>query len=209
MRNPIYNIQLLSKLLLEPTENLNQDDAGEYLGLIHTTAENTFSLLDNLLEWTKSQTGQLVYRPHKVNLAQVIKDIVISSDSIAQIKDIDLSSITVPNMEIYTDDKILKTILRNLVSNAIKFTGEGGKVTIFTIMAEDWVEIIVSDNGIGISENNQEHLFGSMSSLSSTNTGFGLVICKEFVEKLGGRIWVESVPGKGSDFKFTLPFKLS
>ena len=110
---------------------------------------------------------------------------------------------------------MLKTVLRNLISNAIKFTKSGGDVNVFVISKHNKVEISISDNGVGINDETRKKLFDASINLTSWGTanekgsGLGLVLCKEFVEKLGGNIWVESEEGKGSDFKFTLPLNKS
>jgi signal transduction histidine kinase len=151
------------------------------------------------------------FKPSNLLLRPIIQEIVKLTTTAAKIKNISVSYVQSEEIEIYVDQNMLMTILRNLISNAIKFTNSGGKIDIRAISNPTCTEIIVSDNGVGINEKIKNKLFSLDENYSSTGTanekgtGLGLLICKEFVEKHGGKIWVESESGKGSDFKFTLP----
>jgi len=168
-----------------------------------------------LLLWAKTQTGQIIYKPEKINLATIIKEVLEISSSIAKIKNITLNYIQSDAIEVYTDVNMLKIVLRNLISNATKFTKTGGHITVRGKLEQTQVEITISDNGIGMKKEIIKTLFDFSTNNTSLGTekekgsGLGLVLCKEFVEKQGGIIWVESEYGKGSDFKFTLPLNKS
>ncbi len=215
LRGPFGNILVLSELLIEALKDVDLVESEQYLGMINTTAKNSLSLLDNLLKWAKCQTGQFNFKSEKINIASSIQEVLELSNAHAKTKNISLSLIKSDKIELKSDEEIFKTILRNLISNAIKFTNPGGAIDLFVTSKQHEVEVTISDNGIGINKETCKKLFSISSNISSLGTanevgsGFGLFLCKEFVEKLGGRIWVESEEGKGSDFKFTLPLKKS
>ena len=211
LRSPFNNILGFSELLVKNTTEYDADKNKQYLSIINSSAKNTLDLLDNLLNWAKSQSGRIVYNPQKISLSSVIDNVISEFRSTAKFKQITLNHIQTTEIEAKTDVNILKTVLRNLISNAIKFTKQDGTITISTIINQKNIEISIADNGVGMNEENCKKLFKTATNNSSRGTanekgsGLGLVLCKEFVEKLGGTIWVTSVLGKGSDFKFTVP----
>jgi len=209
LRNPFNNILGLSELLLE--NDTDKSESEEYIELIKSTAKNTLNLLDNLLNWAKSQTGDLGFVPKKIGLSKVIFETIELTASLAKSKNISLNFSPINDTELYTDRNILGTILRNLISNAIKFTNQGGCINILATTNVHQIEISISDNGVGMSEETISKIFDTSTTMTSLGTeneggsGLGLVLCREFVKKLGGHLWVESEVGKGSNFKFTLP----
>ncbi len=213
LRSPFNHILSFSELLIENVKDLEITETEKYLGIINSSANHTLILLDNLLNWAKSQTGKIYFNPEKLFFSNVILEIIELKKSIANSKKISLNYFSSDEIEVYADENMLKTILRNLISNAIKFTNSGGKIDIYaiTITEPKQVEITISDNGIGMSEDIKDKVFSIGAQISQTGTanekgsGLGLILCKEFIEKHGGKIWVESKLGKGSDFKFTLP----
>ena len=211
LRSPFSSILALSDLLLETNEKPNSPETEEFLKMINNTTKNTLGLLDNLLNWGRAQKTKVKLASKKINLSQLIQEVLEQSNSIAKCKHISLKQLGSREVMLFTDNIIVKTILRNLVSNAIKFTKTGGSVTVSAVQMPHKIEVCVSDNGIGISEKSRKKLFSMDSNISSLGTenengsGFGLVLCKEFVDKLGGEIWVESELGVGSHFKFFLP----
>jgi signal transduction histidine kinase len=179
---------------------------------IYSAAKNTFNLLENLLLWSKSQSGNLSFCPEIVNLRSVFQYEIETIKNLAEIKNIGLEHLLYEDVQIIADQNMVRTILRNLLTNAIKYTNNGGKVTLFANMNNGHVEITVADNGIGIEEDYLLKLFqigvtSKPGTAKEKGTGLGLMLCKEFVEKHNGRIWVESKEGKGSRFKFILPKK--
>ena len=211
LRSPFNSILGYSELLINNKHEYSADKLDYFSKSINSTAEKTLDLLDNLLCWAKSQTGQIKYKPEKIRLEEVIAQSVNFTTPSASIKNISLNHIPNHETEIHADRNMLKTILRNLISNAIKFTHPSGKVDIYSILGKNEVEITVSDNGTGMDEDTRKNIFQADANISSkgteneNGTGLGLILCKEFVETHGGKIWVESEPGKGSDFHFTMP----
>lgn len=211
LRSPFYGITGFSELLIENLSTTEDEESKEYIGLIDTLAKNTLILLDNLLSWAKSQTKELSFKPEKLLLSEVIQEVIVLKKSLSKVKHISLNYEPTDKIELYTDKNILQTILRNLISNAIKFTNKGGKIDITVTTNKELIEICVSDNGVGISKESINTIF----ELSNTTvlpgtaneqgSGLGLILCKELVEKLNGTIWVESNVNKGSQFTFALP----
>jgi len=211
LRSPFNAILGFSDLLIENTKDSNADESKAYLKIINSSAKSTLILLDNLLNWSKSQTGQIIFEPEKTNLSDVVREVLDMSNSIAKLKNISLNYIQTDDIEVYADLNMLKTILRNLISNAIKYTHLNGKIDISSVQNQNKTEITVSDNGVGMSEETRNRLFKVETNNTTSGTqnekgsGLGLILCKEFVEKHGGEIWVESELGKGSTFVFSLP----
>ena len=213
LRSPFNNILSLTELLRGDENNANSESLELYLNMIDSTSKSTLKLLENLLEWSRSQTGQTDFKFEKINVTTLILEVQDYAQNIAQTKNIIIKEPKLQAQEIFSDSKLLRTILRNLLSNAIKFTKSGGEIVISVFQKKNIIEFVVSDTGVGMSNQVREKLFNIATNISLPGTanekgsGFGLVLCKEFVEKLGGKIWVESKLGKGSDFKFTLPIE--
>ena len=211
LRSPFNNILGFSELLIENLNKFETQETEKYLGIINSSANNTLILLDNLLNWAKSETGIISFNPKKIIFSNVILEITKLKKSMAKAKNISLNYSSSDEIEVYADENMLRTVLRNLVSNAIKFTKNGGNISVYAISKQDFVEITVSDNGVGMKKETQNKLFSletnetTIGTANEKGSGLGLILCKEFVEKHGGKIWIESELGKGSDFKFTLP----
>lgn len=215
LRSPFNNILGFSELLVEEIARYDIPEFKKKLNYIRSSAKSTLVLLDNLLNWSKTQTGEFGVNLQTIKLTSVVKEVFEFSKSGADKKNISLNFPESEEIEFYADQNMVKTILRNLISNAIKFTNTHGEINIFAFKNEKFVEITVSDNGIGMSDKVKSEIF-KLETNSSTNgtedergSGLGLVLCKELVKKHGGEIWVESVLGKGSAFKFTLPLSNS
>jgi len=215
LRSPFNNILSLSELLADKVTTTDKSDSAEFVDLINATAKNTLSLLENLLNWAKSQTGELGFNPKKFNLSNVISEIIELKMSQAKAKNISLSFSITETIEINSDENILGTILRNLISNAIKFTDQGGHIEVVATTKEHEVEISISDDGVGMNRETIRKIFDLSTNVTSRGTanengsGLGLVLCKEFVKKLDGHLQVESEEGKGSNFKIILPLNSS
>ena len=180
--------------------------------IIRTSSKSALVLLDNLLEWALLQTGQLNFQPEFLRLKPILEQIFQILRPAAEIKNISLTFDPSEAITVCAEENMLKTILRNLISNGIKFTQTHGQIQILARNHQNLVEISVMDNGVGMTEDMQDKLF-QMEKYKSTKgtaneegSGLGLLLCKEFVDRHGGRIWVESELEKGSEFKFTLPF---
>ena len=211
LTSPFNSILGYSDLLIENKNNFKTAQTEEFIQIINSSAKNTLVLLDNLLAWAKSQIGQIIFNSEKIELDATINEIIGTSNANAKIKNITLNYLQSDINEIYADKNMFMTIIRNLISNAIKFTNPSGKIEIYSIQKEDKIEISVSDNGIGMNEETRNKLFNLDTNVTTKGTanekgsGLGLVLCKEFVEKHGEKIWVESTVGKGSNFRFTMP----
>ena len=185
-----------------------------YLNYIFNSSNNANTLLTNLLEWSRIQTGSITFDPVHLNLFFVTRETINFIEGDALKKNISIQLQIDPDLYVNADENMLKTILRNLLSNALKFTHENGNITIYSSIKSDYVEICVSDSGVGIPEEKIPLLFNINTNTSTkgtsqeSGTGLGLILCKEFVEKHQGKIWVESKLGIGSNFKFTLPLSL-
>jgi signal transduction histidine kinase len=214
LRSPFNSIIGFSELPLGIIESYTPEKLKQIFEHINLSAKPTLSLIDNLLDWAKSQTGQMTCQPERFMLKPVLNDVVKVHHLLAEIKNISLNYFILTDIEIYADLNQFKSILRNLISNAIKFTEKNGMVDIFADQHSDHIEITVSDNGVGMTKEIKNKIFNSSTYYFTNGTegekgsGLGLNICKEFVEKNGGKIWVESEVNKGSKFKFTIPVKL-
>ncbi len=215
LRSPFNNILGFSELLIENINDFEIEESEKYLTIINSSAKNTLVLLDNLLNWAQSQTGKISFNPVRLIFSNIILEIIKLKKPIAKSKNIALNYFSTDEIYVYADENMLKTILRNLISNAIKFTEIGGQIQVFALTKPEHVEITISDNGIGMNNVKLTELFKLNSNSSTLGTakekgsGLGLMLCKDFIEKHNGEIWVESKEGKGSDFKFTLPLEIS
>jgi len=211
LKGPFSTISGLTGILLENKDLPESEITKDILWRISDTSNQATFLLENLLLWAMSHNGQMVINPVEVDPAQIIKNVVSDSMPAAALKKISLASDILPGLLIMTDKNMLTTVLRNLISNAIKFTGDGGKIVVSAKLNDNMVLVSVTDNGVGIPKEAISKLFRMESAISTNGTknekgtGLGLILCNEFIEKQYGRLWVESEPGKGSSFKFTLP----
>ena len=211
LRSPFNSILGISDLLLTYQYQHNSDKFDYFLKSMNVTAKNTLNLLDNLLCWARTQTGHVQFQPETINLNDLISQNTSLLTTMANLKNITLHDSHNYDIAIQGDRQMLMTVLRNLVSNAIKFTGPSGEINIQATENQHQVIIEVSDNGMGMDEITRNSLFRMEANPShkgtehEEGTGLGLILCKEFVERHGGEIWVESEPGKGSNFIFTIP----
>lgn len=211
LRSPFTSILGFLELLINNIDNYSIDQIEKQINFIYSSASNTYNLLEDLLQWAKSKAGKLSFKPKKL----VFKDICqVSLNQLfaqASKKGISIQCSVNENIELWADPDMIQTILRNLVSNSIKFTHNNGHINIKAEKDKQNIIISVSDDGIGITKENQLKLWDISQSHKTSGTdneegtGLGLLVCKEFVEKHSGKIWVESEPGKGSNFKFTVP----
>lgn len=211
LKNPLSGIMRISEMMIEDSQECNKNEIEDNFRLINSTAESTYKLLENLLEWSMSQTGLMKYKPQNIDLAQLIKDKINDFSAAAKSKNISLKYFESTEFTVFADLNMLNTILRNLIANAIKYTGTDGTIEICSIQNAGFAEISVVDNGVGMEEDLISQLFqltGGTSRKGTANeigTGLGLVLCNELIKKQGGRIWAKSEPGKGSTFSFLIP----
>jgi signal transduction histidine kinase len=211
LRSPFTSILGFSELLIENMRTYGPENSEEFIVHINSTAEHTLTLLDNLLLWARTQTGQIDFIAENRHPGPIVEEIVGLLNSSATIKNITLNNSVQDELIVYSDPNMLKTILRNLVQNAIKFTNSGGTVDVLAVTQQNQTLFTVTDNGVGMSKETLNNIFKTDIIVITNGTehergsGLGLILCKEFVEKHGGKIWAESEVGKGSKFKFTLP----
>lgn len=213
LRAPIGSAIGLSEIFVEEIKSQNYLTINKYASLLHQSLNDTFSLLNNLLEWSLSQLQKIEFNPKWMYLYDVLEEMkdLISSQTVK--KNISIGINIENNHQVFADEDMLKTIFRNLISNAIKFSNEKGSVIISTNRKGKFIEVLVRDNGVGMEPDILNSLFGietntcSVGTSGEKGTGLGLILVKEFVEKHGGKIWVKSKAGEGSVFGFTLPGK--
>ncbi len=211
LKNPFNGIIGLSSLLIDDFDSFPVEQQKEFILDIKTTAENTFRLLQNLLEWSQTQTGKIHFEPTQFMLASTTQEIIDLVQTSASNKNILLESDVPADIRVFADKNMINTVIRNLLLNAVKFTRNGGRISLSARNIDHVVEIAVTDNGIGISPENFKKLFCidcnvvSYGTEGEQGTGLGLILCKEFVEKNAGKIRVESEQGVGSTFTVSIP----
>lgn len=211
LKSPFTSIVGYSEILKDYSANCNQQETVNYASIINTSSKQTLQLLENLLDWARLQQGRIILRPQNLNLYELVYEVFGLTKDIAEQKGIFIQNTIPANFNVYADKDMIKIVLRNFVSNAVKFTPKGGLVVISSKLSVKEIFISVTDNGAGISAEDIGKFFDISSNFSTkgTNeekgTGLGLSLCKEFVEMNNGKIWVKSELGKGSEFTFSLP----
>ena len=210
LKSPFSSIMGFSELLVDKINKNDFRGIEKYAQIIGQSSQQAMDLLMNLLEWSRSQTGRMEFKPENFDLHDLINENKSIFDVIASQKKITIHENLPSELSVFADKLMISTVLRNLISNAIKFTKQDGEIRISAEKKSKEIHIYISDNGVGIKEKRLKNLFriDENESTSGTNnekgTGLGLILCKEFVEKHGGKIWVESEEGKGSTFYFSL-----
>ncbi len=209
LRSPIATLHSFVHLMKK--SDLDEKKRQTYIKHAEQSLDNTLILLDNLLKWAKNQRNEIAYLPEQMDMVHIInKNIRLSAD-MAKSKGIILKFRGREPVPVYADREMMMTVMRNLISNAIKFTPGSGEVEVMAVSAEDYAEISVADSGIGIDSADLGRLFAADHSMVRRGTdgekgsGMGLILCKEFVEKNRGRIWAESEIGKGTVIRFAIP----
>lgn len=213
LRSPFNSFLGLTQYMSEELSSLSLPEIEEYLRDMNKTANNLYKLIENLLDWARMQQGHIPFLPEKIQLFKLVEDNFELVSESAKSKKISISNQIPANLEIFADKNMLQTVIRNLISNSIKFTPQGGEISILAKKDKSGEFIIsVTDSGIGLSPLQIENLFHNdfrqnrKGTEGEPSTGLGLLLCKEFIEKHGGKIWVESKVNKGSKFYFTIPF---
>ena len=211
LKSPFNSIIGFSNLLAEHINQKNYDGIEEYAGIIQDSSWRAMDLLTNLMEWSRTQTGRMQFNPEKIEIASIINQVTEQSNPSAQQKSISISKELPEKVFVHADKAMISTILRNLISNAIKFTKPGGKIRISELLTADELIISVIDTGVGLDKETISKLFRfdqiapTRGTQQETGTGLGLILCNEFITRHGGKLWAEGEPGKGSTFSFTLP----
>ncbi|MCU6767407.1 hybrid sensor histidine kinase/response regulator [Barnesiella propionica] len=215
LRSPMGAIKMVLNMLILnlPPETIGQN-MFEMLEMANRTTEEVFSLLDNLLKWTKSQIGKLNVVYQDFEITEVLEGIIGIVSMVGELKHIRISQDECYELaDVHADIDMTKTVMRNLLSNAVKFSHEGGEVLVSIRKENDMAIISVKDSGCGMSEEDQKKLLNESTHFSTFGTnkeegsGLGLLLCKDFVEKNGGTLWFESQKGVGSTFSFSIPLK--
>lgn len=211
LKNPFNTVIGLAELLVERFETYDSQKIKEFVTQIHKFSNNAYNLLEDLLQWAKAQTGRMEIKPEKIDIFELAVENKALFEEKAAKKGVEINLEVAMQTFALIDRNMITTVLRNLVSNAVKFTNAGDQININAIKVNDHIEINVTDTGIGIPKENQNKIFRIDSNLSTqgtsdeAGTGLGLIISREFVEKNGGTIHVESTEGNGSKFIFTVP----
>lgn len=211
LRSPFTALVGLTEVLSHQAEQLEKNEVAEYSSLIHESSEKLLNLIENLLHWSRSQTGKIQIIPKELQLNSLVSEVISVLEMQAKAKEIKLVTDIDPNLAITGDYDTISTVIRNLTSNAIKFSNTGGVVSINASQSNGTVRLSVTDTGVGISPENIGKLFKIEDSFSTkgtsqeAGTGLGLIVCKEFIEKNGGYILVDSTLGQGTTFTITIP----
>jgi two-component system sensor histidine kinase/response regulator len=213
LKDPLQILLLASDSLHTRYDSMDETKRKDYIQRFYNNSQQILSLLENLLEWARSQSGNIEIKPERIDIKELTAKSIDLLKGNARKKNITLSLQVKPGIFAFADKNMVRTIIQNLVSNGLKFTRPGGQVSIDASVPArgDRVDITVTDNGVGISAEDMAGLFRIDMKKSTPGTdrekgtGLGLILCKEFVEKNNGSIEVSSEPGKGSCFKITLP----
>ncbi|PKL84282.1 MAG: hypothetical protein CVV24_00965 [Ignavibacteriae bacterium HGW-Ignavibacteriae-3] len=211
LKNPFITILGFTDLLISDFGEFTDDEKLYYLTEMKKSADASHNLLQNLLHWSRAQTGRIEFNPQNIDLNNVVTSIVDLLKPSAERKDIEILTYIPKNTFVSADEDMLNTIIRNLLTNSLKFTDKNGKIGISCEQLDHEIQVCISDTGVGMSDKVKSNLFkldvsqSTQGTANETGTGLGLILCKEFVENNGGTIFVESEVGKGSKFYFTLP----
>ena len=211
LRTPFNSLLGISEFIIQSYEEMSHEEIKESITNIFHSSQKVYNLILNLFEWTRLHSGRFQVEQTRVNLFENVEEMLKIYANSAEAKKINLLNHVPDDINVMVDKYMLETILRNLISNAIKFTKQDGTVTVSAVTKSNFAEIAVSDNGVGISEEDQKKLFRIDTKFQTNGTaeeggtGLGLILCKEFAEENGGTIYVNSTEGKGSRFIFTLP----
>ncbi len=211
LRSPFSGILGLTEIMVSDSKSLTIDEYQEFSVNLKYSAERIFQLIENLLEWARMQSGGIKYSPDIIKLHKVFLINIEDIRAKTELKRITISNNIDEELFVYADYGMLNTVSRNLISNALKFTPEGGSIEINSKVQGEMIEVEIKDTGIGIPDKMIDKLFmmGEKTSRPGTagesSSGLGLILVKEFVEKNGGTIWVKSIEKQGASFFFTIP----
>jgi PAS domain S-box-containing protein len=213
LRGPFQGFLGATSFLVTEIDTLSKEEIKELGEALNISLHKQFDLLNTLLDWSRWQSGDVSIKSEIILLKSIINDVIQPFELLASQKRIELFNTVNESISVFIDKNMLSLVIRNLISNAIKFTKENGFIKISALMKDKFVEVTVEDNGVGISQDNIKKLFrmdlyySTEGTSNESGTGLGLLLCKEIVDKYNGNIWVESELGKGSKFIFTIPVK--
>lgn len=201
-------------MLLSNAKEKNYEETEKYAEIIQQSSQRAFTLLNNLMEWAQSQIGRMVFNPEYFDINTIVNEVILLNDGSAKQKSISLTNKMLSDIQVYADKAMISSVVRNLISNAIKFTHINGKITIKSVVNQNDLTISVIDTGVGISKDRIDKLFtinegiSTKGTQSENGTGLGLILCREFIEKNNGKIWAQSLPEAGTTFSFLLPLRI-
>nr|WP_319776208.1 histidine kinase N-terminal 7TM domain-containing protein [uncultured Sphaerochaeta sp.] len=211
LKNPFFGIIGLSNIFCTEYEDLTEEEIKNYAKEINDLAGNTYRILENLLDWSRQQTGNMAFSPVRFDIYEAMNHYIETLEPQAKLKHIDIITEIEEDIFVFADSYMLNTIVRNIISNAVKFSNPGGKIVVSVVPEDNFIKICISDSGVGMDEKTLKNLFmidqdiKALGTMGERGTGLGLILCKEFVEKNGGQIFVESLINQGSKFYFTIP----
>jgi two-component system sensor histidine kinase/response regulator len=211
LRSPLSGLMQVLLIIVEDYDSLENDEKQQMITDVANTSKRTYDVMENLLEWSSIQTGTIPFYPKKLTLLSLLNNLEDLYNQNLKNKEITLKIDVGPKISVFADKKMTETILRNLISNAIKFTHPNGTISVSSEPGNDFVVIKVSDTGVGIKPELLSELFkvdkvqSTPGTAKEAGTGLGLILCKELVEKQNGKMWVESKEDEGTTFYFTLP----
>ncbi len=211
LKGPFNSIMGLTDMLSSEYNNMTDDERIDYINLLNGASKSTYKLVENLLEWARLQHGHVEIKKRLINLSELANQSIEQFLPNASKKEITVKMEISNNISVIADDYAIKTVIRNLFNNAVKYTPNGGFVEFTALQQENNIEVSIKDSGIGMNQDTINKLFRiekSQSRLGTNNetgTGLGLILCKDILAKNNGNIWVESEQGKGSVFKFSIP----
>lgn len=211
LKSPFNAILGFTGLLKDKLRILDFEKSEKLIDGMYAQARNTYNLLEDLLTWARDNSNTIAFNPVFCNISTICDDVISQVKDTAQMKDITINSFHSSDVYAFSDKNMVEVILRNLIVNAVKFTENHGKIEIYSLPIGEFIEITVSDNGIGIEEEDKTKFFKSDFNESTPGTanekgsGLGLVICKRFIDRHQGKIWIENKSEKGTSVKFTLP----
>lgn len=211
LRNPFTILLNFSEILYQNFDEFTDEKKKDYIKYILDSSQQSYNLLENLLRWARSQSGLMEFYPVKIDVTEIIKENILFTAGYAQNKNLNVKLKQDSNIYVRADRNMLATVIRNLLINAIKYTQQHGDIFIDTQIQNSFAEISFADTGVGIEKERLELMFRIDKKVKTegTNheggTGLGLIICREFIEKQGGKIWVQSKIGEGSRFTFSIP----
>ncbi|HEX2865431.1 MAG TPA: two-component regulator propeller domain-containing protein [Ignavibacteriales bacterium] len=211
LKSPFNALLTYSESLVENIDQISQEELRDFTVKVSRYSRNVYNLIENLLDWSRMQTGRMEYSPREMGMLSSIREVLLVQEAIAQKKKITIVNLLTYEIPVFADRNMVMAILNNFISNAIKFTWPGGKIEISAVPEGGFASLSISDNGTGMEESEIEKLFKIDSHFfkngtsGERGTGLGLILCKELIEKNGGFISVESKPGIGSTFRFSLP----
>ncbi|MCK6603737.1 MAG: ATP-binding protein [Ignavibacteriaceae bacterium] len=213
LRSPFHPLLNWTEILISEYDDLSENERREITGKVQGSVRKLYNLLESLLSWSRASSGNISYNPQPLDLFSIIDQVIRSEEDVAKAKEIAIITETIENPDVFADSEMVRTILRNLIVNAIKYSPRSGTVKVRSMQKAGFAEIIVEDSGTGISPEKAEALFtlrGAKSTPGTENekgSGLGLLLCREFTEKHGGKISVISREGVGSVFSFTVPLQ--